>query len=49
MNFSFPQLPKWITPGDSVWLYFRDSGGDGQDLASQEAYGISYCHHYHLK
>jgi site-specific DNA recombinase len=32
-----------------VWLYFRDSGGDTQDTASQEDYGLAYCEHYKLR
>lgn len=43
---SYPPCP--LQPGASVWLYLRDSGGDGQDTASQEAFVFGYCEHYRL-
>lgn len=47
MNYSFP--PCALAPGSLVWLYFRDSGGETQDTASQESYGFAYCEHYQLR
>lgn len=46
MKFNFPACP--LPAGASVWCYLRDSGGDTQDLASQRAYVLAYCEHYHL-
>lgn len=40
--------PCSLGPGSRVWLYFRDSGGDAQDTASQRSFGLAYCEHYRL-
>ena len=45
-QFNFRPCP--LPNGGRVWLYFRDSGGETQDLASQRAYGLAYCQHYGL-
>lgn len=47
MSYNFPSCP--LSSGSLVWLYFRDSGGDTQDTASQEDYGMAYCEHYKLR
>lgn len=44
--FKFSDCP--LQPNSRVWAYIRDSGGDGQDLASQRAYLTAYCAHYRL-
>jgi DNA invertase Pin-like site-specific DNA recombinase len=44
--FNFSPCP--LPPGSPVWAYLRDSGGDGQDLASQRAYVLGYCDHHNL-
>lgn len=38
-----------LEAGSSVWLYFRDSGGDSQDLFSQKARVLEYCQTNQLK
>lgn len=45
--FNFPPCP--LPAGARVWVYLRDSGGEGQDLASQRAYVVAYCEHYNLR
>lgn len=45
--FKFPPCP--LAPFSLAWLYLRDSGGDNQDLSSQEYYGLAYCEHYRIQ
>lgn len=45
--FTFKSCP--LPPLSRVWVYLRDSGGDGQDLASQRAYVTAYCEHHRLE
>lgn len=40
--------PCPLSPGDSAWVYFRDSGGDSQDLFSQKARVLEYCQAHQL-
>lgn len=41
--------PCPFQPDVPVWLYFRDSGGDSQDLFSQKAKVLEYCQAYQLR